>query len=518
MYYHLRLSKSFHQIGNFLQSKRQALDAVVLSHLVKDSSLITESRLAVASASFSLGETKDILPLLEELQLFAERSEDKKLMRACHALQGTAYFTKGDVAEALRYKRAALDLSHELAVPSLIISDEISYGLSWLPIDADSCLVHLEIGKALAESRQDSFGMAAACAGFGYYYLLVENSQDWVGHTRRCIELCYEFRHLIFVAHGFGQLLAYEMAKGNYHGAIDYGKEALAILRQTGATPDLEGYLDSLLYHSYKAVQDYPAAFKHMESLLANQQILLREEKQSSLKEMETLHQLKENELIIRNQELTLQNNRKRQSLLIAINIILFTLALIPFVLKRTRDMFVKDLYRREARTDALLETLRAKHAPAHTHTLIEDVTVPEEGTSATDQADIEVITEDRKDLYDEMMYLIESKKLYLNPKLDLNLLVTLLGTNRLYLFQALSKHADSNFRNLINGYRTSEAKQLIRHHCNKAGNTDLPGELFLSAGFNSERTFYRVFKSNTGLTAKEYAREYLREKTEAKR
>ncbi len=110
--------------------------------------------------------------------------------------------------------------------------------------------------------------------------------------------------------------------------------------------------------------------------------------------------------------------------------------------------------------------------------------------------------------LFSEMIMLIESQKLYLNPKLDLKQVITLLGTNKFYLYNAINNHSESNFRNIINRYRLEEAKRIIEREC-RQGEADNSTTIYEAAGFNSAATYYRIFKQHTGLTPMEYAKEY---------
>ncbi|MEY3053122.1 MAG: hypothetical protein RLY31_2907 [Bacteroidota bacterium] len=152
-----------------------------------------------------------------------------------------------------------------------------------------------------------------------------------------------------------------ETAKGNFQDAEAYGRKALEMLRYDEPMPELEGYLDSLLYQNQQATGNNAAAMAY----LANKQVLFREEQQSNLREVEILYELKENELVISNQALSLNLNRKKIFLLVTVNFILALLFLLPLVLRRIRNLFVSDTYRKEVRMDALRKDLKSREARA---------------------------------------------------------------------------------------------------------------------------------------------------------
>jgi len=84
-------------------------------------------------------------------------------------------------------------------------------------------------------------------------------------------------------------------------------------------------------------------------------------------------------------------------------------------------------------------------------------------------------------------------------------MVIKLLGTNKKYLYDAISSNTDNNFRNFINRYRINHAKKIIEENIRLKSNTNL-SELYHISGFNNTTSFFRTFKAITGLTPKEYA------------
>ena len=97
-------------------------------------------------------------------------------------------------------------------------------------------------------------------------------------------------------------------------------------------------------------------------------------------------------------------------------------------------------------------------------------------------------------DLMQEIVSLLEGKKLYLRKGLKLSDLATELGTNTKYISACINKKAGCSFTDLVNRYRIAYAKQLLLE------NPDLKlfdvGEM---CGFSSETSFFRNFKTLEG-------------------
>ncbi len=97
----------------------------------------------------------------------------------------------------------------------------------------------------------------------------------------------------------------------------------------------------------------------------------------------------------------------------------------------------------------------------------------------------------------------LEQEKMYLQPTLNLRQVAERLNVAPVTLSQAINAHFDKSFRELINDYRIQDVKVKLLDTQNKASILSLA----LESGFNSEASFYRVFKQNTGLTPKAFMR-----------
>ncbi len=106
--------------------------------------------------------------------------------------------------------------------------------------------------------------------------------------------------------------------------------------------------------------------------------------------------------------------------------------------------------------------------------------------------------------IHDELMgrirQLMEQQQLYLNSDLKLEDVASALGLNRSYVSNCINLHTGDSFSQFVNGYRIEYAKQVLRSQPDTKVTS-----LYLSAGFSSEQSFYRNFKSFTGMTPKDW-------------
>jgi len=106
------------------------------------------------------------------------------------------------------------------------------------------------------------------------------------------------------------------------------------------------------------------------------------------------------------------------------------------------------------------------------------------------------------KDLGDVLRQKMEGEKMYLNPELRLNDLSKATGLAPHIISQVLSTELGTHFQDFVNTYRINHVKQVLS--AADDGQLSILG-IGLDAGFNSKNTFYRVFKTSTGLTPTAY-------------
>jgi len=116
------------------------------------------------------------------------------------------------------------------------------------------------------------------------------------------------------------------------------------------------------------------------------------------------------------------------------------------------------------------------------------------------DQVDPTEGSEDNAELMQRICQLMEEQQLYLNPNLKLTDIATLLGTNRGIISNCINTQRDCTFPQFVNFYRVQHAQQLL----SSQSDTKLT-EVWTAAGFSSESSFYRIFKSITGSTPSDW-------------
>ncbi|MCB0430996.1 MAG: AraC family transcriptional regulator [Flavobacteriales bacterium] len=110
-------------------------------------------------------------------------------------------------------------------------------------------------------------------------------------------------------------------------------------------------------------------------------------------------------------------------------------------------------------------------------------------------------LTDTQLEQYSEILSkLMNENKVYLDHDLSLNKLSNLSNIPSRQLSQYINSAFNKNYKEYINGYRVTNAKDLLM----KDDSLTIYS-IAVDSGFNAESTFYQVFKQQTGLTPKQY-------------
>lgn len=163
-------------------------------------------------------------------------------------------------------------------------------------------------------------------------------------------------------------------------------------------------------------------------------------------------------------------------------------------------DAAENDLDKAMAHLEAAEADLNAPHAHTQPENVAETVVVPQPVAEQPVEPEPEELKLQQEAAFAERMYLLfEKEHVYLNPRLRLSELATLLGTNRTYLSQYFNQNCESTFYDFVNDYRIHHAKLLLH------STDDTLETIAMNSGFNSLSTFRRAFVQREGMSPIEF-------------
>lgn len=163
-------------------------------------------------------------------------------------------------------------------------------------------------------------------------------------------------------------------------------------------------------------------------------------------------------------------------------------------------DAAEADLDKATAHLEAAEAVQNAPHAHTQPENVAETVVEPQPVAEQPVEPEPEELKLQQEAAFAERMYLLfEKEHVYLNPRLRLSELATLLGTNRTYLSQYFNQNCESTFYDFVNDYRIHHAKLLLH------STDDTLETIAMNSGFNSLSTFRRAFVQREGMSPIEF-------------
>ena len=112
--------------------------------------------------------------------------------------------------------------------------------------------------------------------------------------------------------------------------------------------------------------------------------------------------------------------------------------------------------------------------------------------------------TDDAKIIHNQLLALMTKDKPFLEPRLTLGNLASMLGVTVHHLSQVINQFEGRNFYDFVNHYRVEEFKKRVE---NPQYSSFSILAIALDSGFNSKSSFNQVFKKLTGQTPSEYCK-----------
>ena len=109
----------------------------------------------------------------------------------------------------------------------------------------------------------------------------------------------------------------------------------------------------------------------------------------------------------------------------------------------------------------------------------------------------------DYTELMQRICHVMEEQRLYLNPNLKVIDIANTLDISRITISSCIKSQRDCSFPQFVNIYRVAHSQELMRSQ------PDIKiAEVWMSAGFSSESSFFRIFKAVTGATPNDWRRD----------
>ena len=509
LYYFNTLSMAQMRLGHFDSAKNCAYLSMRIASKSMDSTLISDAWKAMSYAYNRCGQLDSALYFTNKLLNYSKRAGDDRQYRNALSSMGTILNQNKRPEDALKYFREANQITIAISDTSSFAMSHYNLGLTFQALKQyDSCFYHLQKAVVPAEKGNQTNLLFYVYGSMAESYFELGQKEEWKKYLLKANGIALEIGNLQFQAMGYSTLAMNSLKEDDFKGAIQYGLKADSLLKKSPYQV-LQMNVDSMMFAAYRTLSRYEEALAWYLEFVKIKEKLIGENQTAQLNKMMVDYGTRE-----KNQTISKQNaeirNKKIQLQLLALLLLITLFSIILMVrhiikIKRHRE----SLYQKEKYIDGQIDELAQ-------YKLFLQKSGMADGTS--DLSDNNILLEEtvvnpsiRYSLYQQLRDLLETRKLYLDPELNQQTLITLLGTNKKYLYQAIAGYGEENFRSLINRYRVDESKRLIEQSIRIDSTQDMT-TVYQAAGFNSAASFYRIFKQVTGLTPTEYVNEGRKE------
>ncbi len=286
--------------------------------------------------------------------------------------------------------------------------------------------------------------------------------------------------------------------------AEKYAKKALILAQKTQDLKNIYNARKTLAIN-YSQSGKFNLAYDNILIYTKIKDSLFNLEKNKQLNEIRTKYETekKEAEILLfkekdKNQQLKIEKDRqiiKRTRIILIITVLSLILFLILFIQKRKSYLALVERNVQLTKLDIEKEkTLNNAENPQ------ELIKIPQKTQkTAADKYQKSVLsTEQKHELIQDIIILMEEEKYFLNPHFTIDEFAKKLKTNRGYISQIINETFGMNFNHFVNEYRVKEARKFLINP--EYDNYSLSGIASL-AGFNTRATFNAAFKKFTGVT-----------------
>lgn len=512
IYYFNKMSFAQLRLRNLDSAMLMARKSLALLPEINDSGLVSDAWRMAAYSFNNIGKLDSALYFTRLLLDYSDRNGDLRQKRNALVSIATILSQNREFGQALNYYREAERLTETLSDTLYVSISDYNIGLTFLNLkQTDSCLFFLKRAEksAIQSERSDIlvyiYGTMADC------YLSVNKLKERKHYLMLANAEAEKIGNRQFLAMGLSNLAQGALEQKNFKEALSFGEQSLKLLKEQ-PYPVLKMKVDSMLAVAYEGVGNHSAALQSLKTYVAEREQIVGRKQSEQLNELRVLLEVKEKDLTITTQKLEISDKKGKIQLLTLVVIVALLLIAGQFIYVVLTRAYRRELFRKEKELDQYTEDLN--------HWLAwkkESENMHPEGENQSEHAipDLQPkeISGVQSILFSELREIFTSRKLYLDPELNLKTVIKLLGTNKKYLYQAISENSDENFRSFINRYRVDEAKRIMEDRISRNDEVNL-SELYSLAGFNSSVSFYRAFKVITGLTPKDYLKEIKRSGT----
>lgn len=511
-YYHAKTGFIYLRLGVLDSAMMYSKEAVNRIDETTPSEIKYEAWKSLAYCFTRFGKLDSAVIYTQYLFSEVEGTNNHEMKRYAHTLMGIIHFQNKLFNESLNHYQQALAISTQMKKVHHLKVDYYNIGLAQTALkNYEEGIKSLLIAEKFALEGADKRLLTRIYGTIADNFASQGNDEKRQFYLNKANEIANQIKDEKLLA--MGQSHQVEWSIRNNLSSKSYPeaeKIVESIKKQT--LPHIHLKNDSMMYVLSKENNEAEKALFYLESFHENKVRFLNENGKKQLAEIEASYQLKNKNLIIEKQNLEVLAAKRVSKITLLITIICFLLLLFYAYSYYKNKKLVHLIYNKEKEKDFQIAKLKEHINVMDGHFEPLNSGESSEMLKANEhKEDIDVTDKKLFDIYQNLMLLLENERLFLNSEISQSVVIKLIGTNKKYLYESISKYSDLNFRGIINRLRINEAKLIIRNRISNRKELNC-STIYSECGFNSNSSFYRTFKTITGITPNEYADEFRKD------
>ncbi len=431
---------------------------------------------------------------LKALKLYQALKDTIFTFYTSHNISACYGIVKNDKI-SLEYSLLNFNLANALNDTIFIIGSNINLGASYIGAgQVEQGKKHYEYAMKLATEINDKDMMLYVYNNIATLYFNDNKIDSAEIFYLKSLSMTDESTKGEVVATIYSNIAETEYNLHNYKLAFQYAQKSIKCFSDIYQISEASSAYQFLIKSAVK-LNKKDSLIKYLDEYFHLQEEIINKKKAEEIAKMQILYEVNKYEAQIKNlitenklKEVKLAQSRLR----FALSIVVIFLILSILTLLVIQNIRIKKSHQKIVQEN--IKSLKYEEENLKLKQVIEQQQKTVNNINAEDQTEEQT---DKKLLKQIISYLDKNKP-YTNPDFSLNLLAKELNTNRTYISRAINNVANKSFVEFINEYRVTEAKKLLCSPENKQLTIEAIGE---KAGFKSKSTFFRVFKTVTGVT-----------------
>lgn len=331
------LGSTYHNLSNYQKAQNSYQTAYEIRKRLNDREGMGESLNGMALVDMVIGSYDKSLYFLYQAIDLLENGKNKKALGEAYNLLGIINYILKDIPKAEEISLKALEITEKLPDQLVHAFSHENLGIIYIKKNEfEKALYHINEVLKIREPNNDRVGLAGAYDNLGITYKNMNQYSTALIYYSKSLALKQELNDQQGIGSSYSGMGTIYIKMGQKEKGLEYLLRSYKIRKDIG---DKRGVVSSLnkVADTYTGMGDYKNALEYYKLAVAYNDSLLNEQKNKSIAELqaEFQNQKKEQEILLLQQENTIQKNLRNY--LLIISLLVSAIAISVFIAYRSK-------------------------------------------------------------------------------------------------------------------------------------------------------------------------------------